>query len=84
MTIGKAKQFIQRGMLDSDLRARVLASSDGAPMKTVLVEEDLIFSDHDFDEAFHNLLTQCQSQDQADQLREFRMWWLMAVALAQR
>ena len=84
MTIGKAKQFIQRGMQDSDLRARVLASSSGAPMKAILVEEDLIFSDHDFDEAFNNLLTQCQSQDQADQLREFRMWWLMAVALAQR
>jgi len=50
----------------------------------VLAGEGLFFSDHDFDEAFHNLLFQCQYEEQADQLREFRMFWEMTVSLARR
>ena len=81
MTIGNAKQFIQRGMLESDLRARLLASHDNVSLEGLLKEEDLLFSDGDFDEAFHNLLTQCQTREQADQLNAFRMWWQMTVSL---
>lgn len=83
MTIGRAKTFINRGMFDSDLRARVLKAEDRASLISVLEKEDLLFTDHDFDEAFHNLLTQCQFREQADQLKEFRMWWTMAVSLVQ-
>jgi hypothetical protein len=83
MTIGKAKEFIKRGMYDSDLRARLLEAKDSASLTSALGKEDLLFSDHDFDEAFHNLLTQCQLREQADQLKEFRLWWTMAVSLVQ-
>lgn len=84
MTIGNAKEFIKRGMQDRDLRSRVLAASDDASLQAVLASEGLFFSDHDFDEAFHNLLTQCQYEEQADRLREFRMFWEMTVSLARR
>ncbi len=84
MTIGNAKEFIKRCMQDRDLRSRLLAASDDASLQAVLAGEGLVFSDHDFDEAFHNLLFQCQYEEQADQLREFRMFWEMTVSLARR
>jgi len=84
VTIGKAKEFILRGMQDGDLRSQVLASKDTASLAMILEKKDLKFSDHHFDEAFHNLLTQCQTQEQADQLKEFRVWWLMTVSLTRQ
>ena len=84
MTIGNAKQFIKRCMQEKDLRNRVRRASDDASLQAVLAREGLVFSDQDFDEAFHNLLTQCQYREQADLLKEFRMFWEMTVSLARR
>jgi hypothetical protein len=81
MTIGKAKEFIQRGMQDSALRERLNGASNAEAINTILKQEDLIFSASDFDEAFHNLLTQCQEKEQADQLREYKMWWDLTMSL---
>lgn len=81
MTIAHAKQFIRRGMQDVQLRDRLMVSSGWTALTDVLKKEGLIFSAHDFDEAFHNLLTQCQDEGQADQLREFKMWWHLTEAL---
>lgn len=83
MTIGRAKQFILRGMADSDLRRRLLKAEDSAALTSILEQEQLLFSDHDFDEAYHNLLTQCQLEEQAGQLKEFRVWWQMALSFLQ-
>jgi hypothetical protein len=82
MTIGHAKNFIQRGLQESALRARLNASTNATEIFTVLEEENLAFSTHDFDEAFHHLLTQCQEREQADQLREFKMWWDLTMAMS--
>jgi hypothetical protein len=75
MTIGNALTFITRGLTESDLRDRLNAAASVAERDEVLVQEKFAFSDHDFDEAFHNRLTLCQAQEEADQLREFKMWW---------
>jgi hypothetical protein len=61
----------------------LVSSTDRASLSAILEKEGLLFSDHDFDEAFHNLLTQCQFQDQADQLMDFGMWWRMILAQQQ-
>ena len=75
MTIGNALRFIERGLHDSGLRSKLNSASDAAECQKVLDEEKLTFSAHDFDEAFHHRLTQCQEEGEADQLREFKMWW---------
>ena len=84
MSIGRAKKFIQHGMQDSVLRGQVNAASNMTELLAILGKEDFLFSASDFDEAYHNLLTQCQVKEQADQLREFKMWWDMTLALMQR
>ena len=75
MTIGNALTFIKRGQEEDTLRARLNAASSPHELETILSEENLVFSAHDFDEAYHHRLTECQEEEQADQLKEFKMWW---------
>lgn len=83
MTIGNALKFIDTGMEDSALRARLNSAESIAERNAVLSEVRLSFSEHDFDEAYHHRLTQCQELEAADRLREFKLWWdLLARILA--
>lgn len=75
MTIGNAMTFIRRGMADPALRARLNGASRPGDIQTILTEEKIPFSAHDFDEAYNHQLTLCQEEEEADQLKEFRMWW---------
>ncbi len=75
MTIGNALSFIERGIHDTQLRRRLNGTSGVVECEKVLGEENLVFSAHDFDEAFHHRLTQCQEEEEADRIKEFRMWW---------
>ncbi len=75
MTIGNALTFIERGIVDSDLRERLNAAASVLERDDVLSEEKLSFSAHDFDEAFHHRLIQCQTAEEADLLKEFKQWW---------
>ncbi len=77
MTIGDALTFIDRGFSDSGLRKRLNAAASACAREKVLAEENLSFTVHDFDEAYHHRLTQCQEEEDADQLKEFRMWWAL-------
>ena len=75
MTIGHALKFIQQGRRDSDLRARLNKARTLADLNGVLESEGLVFSPHDFDEAYHNQLFQCQFEEDADEIKEFKAWW---------
>ncbi|BBO80651.1 Nif11-like leader peptide family natural product precursor [Desulfosarcina ovata] len=81
MTIGNALKFIKRGMTDKGLRARLNAATSVQAVEEILIEENIPFSTHDFDEAFHHQLTLCQEEEEADQLKEFRMWWTLLFQL---
>jgi hypothetical protein len=75
MTIGNALGFIERGLHDTNLRKRLNAASSTDECERVLSDENLCFSPHDFDEAFHHRLTKCQIEEEADQIKELKMWW---------
>jgi hypothetical protein len=75
MTIGNAMTFIDRGMKEETLRKRLNAAPCELERQDVLNGEALLFSAHDFDEAFHHRLTQCQEREDAERLREFKLWW---------
>lgn len=77
MTIGNALKFIDRGLNDKALRNRLNRAADVAECENLLSEESLMFSAHDFDEAFYHRLTLCREEDEANQVKEFRMWWDM-------
>ena len=75
MTIGNALAFIERGLIDSVLRNILNSASSLTELRSLLGDEKLTFSIHDFDEAFHNRLTKCREEEEADQIKEFKMWW---------
>ena len=75
MTIGNALNFIERGLEDRALRERLNGAASAAELQSVLDDEKLVFSAHDFDEAYHHRLTQCREAEAADRLKEFKLWW---------
>lgn len=75
MTIGNALSFIKRGLNDDLLRKRLNMASGIEGMEEVLADENLKFSYGEFDEAYHHRLVQCQEEHEADQIKEFKMWW---------
>lgn len=75
MTIGNALNFIKQGRQDTSLRRRLNASKSRKEIEDILAQEKLSFSAHDFDEAYHHSLTLCQEQEEADELKEFKLWW---------
>jgi len=82
MSIANALTFIERGQQDGALRGRLNAANSPDELHEILAAEKLAFSAHDFDEAYHHRLTECQEEEAADQLKEFKMWWdLLALAI---
>ncbi len=75
MTIGNALNFIERGLHDSALRRRLNKASDAIEHEKILSEEKLMFSAGEFEDAYNHRLTLCQEEDEADQIKEFKMWW---------
>lgn len=81
MTIGNALAFMNRGLADAALRERLNGASSLPALHQVLQEENLMFSDPEFDEAFRHRLIQCQEAEEADQLKEFKMWWDLLLGI---
>ncbi|SHJ06285.1 Nitrogen fixation protein of unknown function [Desulfatibacillum alkenivorans DSM 16219] len=75
MTVANAQKFIKRGLTDSELRARLNRAADPGEIQQILEEEDLGFTPGEFDEAYHHALTECQTNDAANQIKEFEGWW---------
>ena len=84
MSIAHAKRFIHRVLAEADLVDRINDAPDEPTVRDILAHEGFEFNANDFDEAFHNLLTQCQWEDQADCLQGVRMWWEFLGASFQR
>lgn len=75
MTTGNALAFIERGLTDTDLRKRLNSAADINEVNAILKEEELVFTPHQFDEAYHNRLTKCQGEEESEIIKEFKMWW---------
>ena len=81
MSIGQAMTRIHRGMRDKSLRDRLNGSADTEEVFAILESEGLAFDNSEFDEAYHHLLTQCHEEEEAERLKEFKMWWDLLTAM---
>lgn len=75
MSIANAQRFVRRMMTDTDLRKRLNKASDHESRQVILREEELAFTEHEFDEGFRNMLVNCQTYERAEDLQQIRMWW---------
>ena len=83
MSVENAKIFIKKALNDKELRDGVNAASNSEEVAAFLESKNLAFNYSELDEAHSNLLTQCQHEDEANELKEFRMWWDMIVSMTQ-
>ena len=77
MTIGNALTFIKRGMIEKALRDRLNAASTLQDLLQILDAEDLTFTPSEFEDAVNSSLVKCSECDEADELKDFQMWWEM-------
>jgi hypothetical protein len=75
MTIRNAMSFIKSGVNDRKLRERLNTALSIRGRDKILSDGGLQFTHHEFEEAYHNLLTSCGEMEAADQLKEFKRWW---------
>lgn len=75
MSITSALGFIEQGLKDSAFRGRLNSASIETELNDVLAKEEFIFSKADFNNAFLQRLTRCQETEEAEQLKEFKLWW---------
>jgi len=75
MTIANALTFIKRGQKESGLRSALNRATSSSEFFSVLMNENLKFSSHEFEEAFSMKLVNCQEPEEAEDLRAFKIWW---------
>jgi hypothetical protein len=75
MTIGNALSFIKSCLNDADLRGRLNSAVSRDELDLILAQEFLTFSASDFDEAYNHKLAECQEAEEAEQLKELKLWW---------
>lgn len=75
MSRQNAIDFIKLARTDKDLRSRFNKAADNAERRAILQEIDLEFNYPEFEDAFNNMLGNCQIEEQADDLRNFKLWY---------
>ncbi len=75
MTIANALTFIKRGQKESGLRSALNRALNEVDFSLVLINENLKFSFHEFEEAFSMKVVNCQEPEEAEALKSFKMWW---------
>jgi hypothetical protein len=83
MSIDNARRFIGTALKDKQLRDGVNSASSTEEVTAFLESKNFSFTYSEFDEALSNLLTQCKSEENANMLKEFKMWWDMTLSITQ-
>lgn len=75
MTLPAAQQFIQRAVNDPELVERINSAPDSASVLQILSDLEMDFNYEEFERAYYNVLTWCQTHQQADAVKEIKLWW---------
>ena len=75
MPIADARKFLLEVMQDAALREALNEAEDEAARQAVLAEAGFRFTAHEFEEAWRNELTVCQTEELASRLHEVNQWW---------
>ncbi len=75
MSLNNAIKFIDEARRNSDLRTKLNTAADNATREEILHELDLVFNYAEFEDAYNSMLANCQFEEQADDLKNFKLWW---------
>ena len=75
MSLNRAIKFINQASVDDELRTKLNTAVDNNARKSILKDYDLLFNYPEFEDAYNNMLCNCQTEDQASDLQNFKLWW---------
>ena len=75
MSLDAAQKFIQRAVSDSDLVDQINSAADSTEIQQILFDMNLSFNHEEFEQAYYNVLTWCQTHEQADIVKGIKLWW---------
>jgi len=78
MAIQKAIDFFKDAAVDQSLRDSV-NHQESAEIMPYLEKNGYKFTLEEFEEAFNSMLVKCQTEEQADLLKELKLWFLLAL-----
>ncbi len=80
MTIDAARKFLVMASRRPEWVQLLNSASNKAELDDLLAKEGLVFTYHDLDEAYGNILTKCQFPAQAEALDQIRNWYDMLLS----
>ncbi len=75
MSLNNAQKFINEARNNSDLRTKLNTAPDNTTREEILHELNMVFNYAEFEDAYNNMLGNCQFEEQADDLKNFKLWW---------
>lgn len=75
MPINDAKMFLKDLAVSETLRDSLYDAASKNDISDILKTIPYEFSTDELDDAYRNLLINCRSETQAEQLKEIRQWW---------
>ena len=77
MSIANASKFIRQFETDTELRKRCNSCRSQNELLKMLSDEQLDFSEDEFNDVLNSLLVKCQSYEQAGYIEEIKRWFMM-------
>ena len=75
MTINNGKLFLKRVAEDKKLRESLESASSQKQISEILSSMDCDFTPEEIETAFNMMHVQCQTEDQAEQIKQLKLWW---------
>ncbi|MFW5851414.1 MAG: hypothetical protein ACOCWB_04250 [Bacteroidota bacterium] len=79
MSIQAAKTFILTALDNKEFRSDISSCKTQAELDNALLEYEIFFSAHEFEEAFNNLHVACQTAEHADLLYNIKNWYQLVL-----
>jgi hypothetical protein len=79
MSIQNAIKTLKKIQSDAEFRKSLFQWRSADETLAFLAENQLSFSPEEFEDAYRNLLVNCQLEDQADQLKDARQCMIMLL-----
>ncbi len=75
MSINDARRFLKTITTDNELRDKLNKTNSHSEIITILQCASYDFSGEEINDAYRNLLISCQSEEQANMVKELKLWW---------
>lgn len=75
MSLDAAQKFIVTAAADQTLVQTINEAGDDVAIRQILAENGFEFNYEEFEKAYFNVLTWCQTVEQASAVKEVKQWW---------